>query len=380
MIHIRRLIAILLVASALGVVAALVACSPARVIEAARLLGDVSAGEGPSSLKEATPAPTREAVFFDVDGRAHAADLYHPGEPALAALVVVPGAAEGGKDDPRLVAFVESLARVRFTVLVPDVGELRRLNLRASDAREIADAIVWLAAADEAGVGVFAVSYSVGPAVLAALEPDVAGRLSFIVGVGGYHDLNAVVAFFTTGYYREAPDGPWRYLEPNAYGKWVFVRSNLERVADARDRLRLEAIARRKLGDLAAPIDDLAAGLGPEGRSILALLDNRDPELVPALIAGLPTAIRTDLDALNLALRDLSGLEARLVLIHGRADTIIPFSESVALALAAGEERTDLYIVDGLSHVGTEPGLVGTLQLWQAIYRFLELRDEGAGI
>jgi pimeloyl-ACP methyl ester carboxylesterase len=360
--------------------AGLVACSPARVLESARLLGDVSAGAGPSSLKEATPAPSREAVLFRIDGRAHVADLYRPGEPALGAMVVVPGAAEGGKDDPRLVAFAASLARARFTVLVPDIGELRMLNVRASDAREIADAVVWLAGSDGmAGpVGIFAISYSVGPAVLAALEPDVMGQLSFIVGVGGYYDLNAVVAFFTTGYYREAPDAPWRYLEPNAYGKWVFVRSNLGRVASPGDRLRLEAIALRKLGDLEAPIDDLAAGLGPEGRSILALLDNREPERVRLLIAGLPEAIRVDLDALNLALHDLGRLEARLVLIHGRADSIIPFSESGALALAAGEERTDLYIIDGLSHVGTEPGLLGSLQLWRAIYRLLELRDEGA--
>ena len=43
-----------------------------------------------------------------------------------------------------------------------------------------------------------------------------------MVSVGGYHDITEVVRFFTTGAYRI--DDRWRYAEPNAYGKWVFVK------------------------------------------------------------------------------------------------------------------------------------------------------------
>ena len=344
------------------------------------MLGDIAAGADASWLKAATPAPRRAAVTYQSDGRARAADLYHPGGGALAGIVLVPGAARAGKDDPRLVAFATTLARARFAVLVPDVESLRALKPRASDARQIADAAAHLASRNELPpgrpVGIAAISYAVGPAVIAALEADT--RIGFVVGIGGYHDIAAVVTFFTTGYYRQGPHRPWRRREPNAYGKWVFVLSNVDRVEDARDATTLEAMARRKLADLDADIADLAADLGAEGRAVHGLVVNTDPERVSALIAALPVAVRAEMAALDLARRDLGALDARLVLVHGGDDAIIPPSESRALAAAAGKSA-DLYVIDGFSHVDPRPGPIGTLQLWRAVYRLLEERDAGAG-
>ena len=169
---------------------ALAACSPSRAIEAARVLADIAAGEGPSGLKSATPPPRRVAVSYRVAGRAHGGDFYHPGDGARAAMVLVPGVAEAGKNDRRLVAFATTLARARFAVLVPDIPSLRALEVRASDAREIADAVAYLASsggfAPGGPLGITAISYAVGPAVLAALEPDVRERVGFVVGIGGY--------------------------------------------------------------------------------------------------------------------------------------------------------------------------------------------------
>lgn len=372
---------IFLAVALIGSVSGAGGCSPRLAAESARVLADIGAGEGPSALKRATPTPTREAVAYRVEGRAHRGDLYRPGEGerARAAMVLVPGAARAGKDDPRLVAFANTMARARFAVLVPDMPGVRALELRPSDAGEIADAVAHLStypvAEDDAGVGLTAISYAVGPAVLAALDPRAGRRVRFIVAIGGYYDIEAALTFVTTGYYREAPGGPWRYRRPNAYGKWVFVRANLDRIENGRDRALLREMARRKMDDLDARISDLAVRLGPEGRAVYAFLANRDPGRVPELIAGLPGGIRADLAALDLERRDLSRLSAELVLVHGRDDPIIPESESVALAAAAGE-NADLYLVDALAHADLEPpGLGDRVVLWQAVYRVLELRD-----
>lgn len=358
---------------------ALAACSPSRGLEAMRVLADIDAGFGPSGLKQVTPPPRRTAVAYRVAGRARHADLYRPGDAPRARLVLVPGVAEDGKDDAQLVAFATTLARARFTVLVPDIGALRALKVRASDAREIADAFVHLAALDEAAsrdrVGIAAISYAVGPAIIAALEPDVRDSLYFVLGIGGYHDIEAVVTFFTTGRHRTEAGGRWRWRRPNAYGKWVFVLSNLERVGNRDDRAALEAMARRKLDDLDADIADLSARLGPEGRAFDALLNNTDPERVTELIAALPAGVRADMAALDLSKRDLSRLRARLLLVHGREDDIIPFTESRALARAAPEGTADLHLIDGFSHVDPDPARADRGQLWRAVYRLLEIRD-----
>lgn len=340
---------------ALGVASA---CSVPNAWEAASMLGDLAGGPDGSPRQAPTP------VSY---GRERRGDLYLPND-ATAAVVLVPGAARTGKDDPRLVAVAHTLARARFAVLVPDIASLRDLNVGPENVADIADAADFLAERHQS-VGLVAVSYAVGPAVLAALErPDV----GFVVGIGGYYDLDAVVTFFTTGYVREG--GAWHRREPNAYGKWVFVRANAKRLWDSGDRALLAAMAERKMADPAAAIDDLMARLGPEGRSVHALLANGEPERVPALIAALPERIRTDMAALDLRRRDLSTLKARLILVHGRDDAIIPFGESRALAAAA--PSADLYALDRLAHAELAPGGVADgFVLWRAVVRLLNVRD-----
>jgi pimeloyl-ACP methyl ester carboxylesterase len=357
--------------------AALAGCSPPRAIEAARMLRDIAAGSGPS-----TAEPERQAVLDAASG-ALLGDLYWPGESAAALLVLVPGAVEQGKDDPRLVAFARTFARARFAVLVPEIPGLRSQRLSAEDALPIGAAIRFLAGcaapSEQAGaVGVAAISYGAGPAMLAALAPANSAAVGHLTAIGGYYDAVAVVTFFTTGYYREGPADPWRLGEPNAYGKWVFVRANAARLADPADRRALAEIAARKLADLDADIADLRAQLGSEGRSVMALLDNADPEQVPALVDALPAGVRADLAALDLARRDLSQLPFELLLVHGRDDPIIPASESRALAAAVPAGKVTLFVVDRLGHVELGPGaLLDGIGLWRAVYRLLSWRDAG---
>ncbi len=364
----RALILVAVVAAAL---AALAWTRPAAV-EALLVLDDLAAGPLPSFLKTLTPRPERRPLAFSLDGRNRSGDLYVPAETAAAGIVLVPGAAREGKDDPRLVALAETLARAGFLVLVPDIANLRDLAVSADDRRPIADAARHLAAGHGLGrVGVAAISYAVAPAVLAALEEP---GIDFVVGVGGVYDLDAVITFFTTGRYRAGPGQEWLSMRPNAYGKWVFVAANAGRLPDSADRALLAAIADRKMAEPGAAIDDLRAGLSPQGQAVMALLDNDDPARVPALIRALPAAADDEIRRLDLAEQDLSRLRAQLILVHGRDDRIIPWTESAALAEMA--PRAELVLLDDLAHADLRPGgAVDAVSLWRAVRLLLEERD-----
>jgi hypothetical protein len=359
---------LLILALALAV---LTGCAPARHWEAALVLADVAAGEAPSRLKAKTAAPARAPVSYTVSGRDRTGDLYTPGEGAArAGIVLVPGAVPLGKDDPRIVAFATTLARARFAVLVPEIEGFRQLRIQPSDARVVADAFVWLAGRDDlapAGrAGMAAFSYGVGPALLAALQEDARMRVRFVVGVGGYHDLSRAVRYFTTGYYRAA--GAWQYLTPDDYGKLVLVSSAQSYLGEA-DAELLAAMAERRLKDRAADLSDLAARLGPAGRAVYDLVTNSDPEAFPKRFAALPARLRADLAALSLHDKDLGGLAARLILVHGRNDDLIPWTESVALAAAVPPGQARLYLLDAiLGHVDLSLSHVLT---WQFLSREL---------
>lgn len=328
-----------------------VACLPTG--DATLMLDDLLAGEGASKLKNTTEAPRRSTLAYAVGGRQRQGDLYQSGTPS-AAVVLVPGASTSGKDDPRLVAFAEALARMRFSVLVPDLPNVRQLRVKPDDAKVIADAFVHLVGradlAPQGRVGMGAFSYALGPTVIAALEPEVRDKVRFVLGVGGYYNLVDTIKYFTTGYYREG-DGPLQYLQPNWYGKWVFVHSNVDRFPNAQDRETLTEMANLKVKDPAADVAALAAKLqSPEGQALYAMLNNADPEKVPGYLAALPAEVRADLDALDLSKRDLKALKARVLLFHGYDDNLVPYTESLAFARATGgEART--FLINGFVHV-----------------------------
>lgn len=360
--------------------AVLSGCSFARLGESKRVLEDVEAGFGPSALKEQTPTPVCETVTYRRDGVARVADLYRPGGGILplAGLLLAPGADPDGKDDPRFVAFAETLARARFEVIAPDIPGLRELRVRAAGSDHIRDALILLsnrrAEAGDATVGVVAISFATGPTTIALLSPEARGRAHFMLYIGGYYDLEAVITFFTTGWYRDGPDGAMKHREPNSYGKWFFAVSNADFIDDPYDRALIEWMGRRRLDDPRADLSREVPGLGPEGRAVYDLLTNTDPGRVLELIAKLPPRARAEIAALDIKRRDPSGLEGRFLLVHGNDDTIIPESQSIAFAARA--PQAELYLLDSMQHVDPKPaGLGDKIRMWSMMYDFLTERD-----
>jgi pimeloyl-ACP methyl ester carboxylesterase len=356
--------------------------------DATLMLVDLAGLETP--LPDRRPAFERREIAYAADGKQRDADLYVPraatgaarGVAARAGLVLVPGAAETGRRDSRLVEFAGIFARSGFAVLVPDIPSFRELRPSPESAREIADAVAQLRKAGAAGsalgnvlgdglrLGIGAFSIASGPAVLAALE---AGGVDFMLLVGGYHDLPRTLTFMTTGYFEA--EGQPQQLEPDAYGKWVYALSNAGRLPEPADRAALTAMAHRKMKDPEARIDDLLAQLGPAGRAVYAFIDNRDPARVPSLLTRLPAGVRADIEALDLATRDLSGLRADFILVHGLDDDIIPYTESVSLARALPPGRAQLFLLEGLHHVDREVHGLDAWRMWRALQAVLAQRD-----
>lgn len=381
----RRLALALLV----PLLALVAGCAPTRHYEAALVLQDFAAGEGASRLKRTTPTPLRQSLAYTVAGRTHTADLYLPGALAgcaersatpsgeasaglprcpRAALVAVPGAVPEGKDDARLVAFATTLARAGFAVLAPDLVGYREMRIRPSDAREVADAFAWLASQPElapAGrAGIAAFSYSVGPAVLAALEDDIRGQVRFVIGVGGYHDLPRAMRFFTTGWFEH--EGTWRHVRPDDTGRMVLVFASLDYLADGADRAVFERMVAQRREDPDADLTPLAAELSADAHAVYALAVNDDPARFDPLFARLPAAMRADIERLDLARRDLAPLKARLILAHGRNDTLIPWPESLALAAAAPPGQARVFLIRRvLGHVDLSVSDLRSWRFWR---------------
>ena len=325
-----------------------------RFSEAGLVLEDLITND--SRLRKRTPEPAFRTFSTSVDGAQLRGDLYLPAGSVRAGIVLVPGLAVAGRNDPRLVALARTLARVDFMVLIPDVPGFRAYRMGSDDVQVLVAALQALAVAPELQprlpIGIGAFSFAVGPALIAALDPRVAERVDFVVAVGGYQDLRRLITYYTSGAHRDGGDTPTPYDK----GKWIFALGVSEKLPDASDRLAIQAVARRAIyanvGESGVPAP---ASLSPGGAALLELLTNTTPERVPALLARLPAPLRAEITALNPAEQPMNRLHGRLLLLHGRSDNIIPYTESVALAESVPAGRADLFIIDGLAHVDLQP-------------------------
>jgi pimeloyl-ACP methyl ester carboxylesterase len=357
--------------------AALTAPLARRVTESLWLAAEIAGLRPLPAGLDFRPGYSRRALTYEIEGRTRRADLYLPeGARPEAAIVFVPGAAEGGKDDPRVVAFARALARARFAVLVPDIEALRRLELLPDSAEDVADALAWLTARPElvpAGrLGVLTTSVGVGPACLAIVRPAWAGRVRFFVTIGGYYDLPRTLVYLTTGHY--AAHGVRLKTTPREYGKWVYALSAAARLEDPVERAALQRLARRRLAEANADVRDELARLGQSARRIYAFVENHDPARATPYMAALPARVRADISALNLAEVDLSGVSARFLVVHGVDDDLIPYGEAIAFAAALGPRRARLFLLTGFYHVDVVPRPADLWRLVRAISALLAER------
>ncbi|HXG02574.1 MAG TPA: hypothetical protein VNO23_04055, partial [Candidatus Binatia bacterium] len=188
---------------------------------------------------------------------------------------------------------------------------------------------------------VLAVSIGAGPAVLAAADDRVRDRVAAVVTLGGYASAHELVRFFLTGDYAFGPHRGHVRHDPAVVEAFLGANADLLGGHDPRRLAREEEAARRFLADLPA-----------ETR---ALLNRLSPlSVVPAV-------------------------RARLVLVHGRQDRVVPFTESLRLA-AARPAGSRVVLLGSVDHV--EAGGVAALArsaqdllaLWSVMYAVRAMR------
>ena len=243
------------------------------------------------------------------------ADRFQPRQIAASTpLVLVPGVTPAGKDDSRARAAARLLARAGFDVTLPTIPGLTTGRLRSDD---VAPVIAVLAAAERPAV-LIAVSIGSGPALIAAAAPPVRDRVSLIVSLGGYGSAPELVRFYLSGDYDYANERGHRHHDP------ALVRAFVEANAD--------------------------------------LLED-------------PAHLRDTLEALS-PVRVASNITAPLVLIHGRDDPVVPFTESLRLS-DARQPRTSLVLVDVLGHIGAAANggfdWRAITRLWKVSYRLVSV-------
>lgn len=257
------------------------------------------------------------------------APVLDPIGPPRGLVVAVHGMSPLAEADPRWVVACRALCAAGLRVVSPRFPAVAALRIEAEQPAEIGAAL--LDAVDHPAlrcgpkVSAFSVSFSGGLTVAAAARPVVRDRVSAVLAVGGYARLDTALPHLFSA---EAPD-PYARL---------IVLGNLYEPAGAagrveRDRLRACLLAAAQANFERRPSGlEGALGDGAAGREVAALARG-EPAPVRAFLQRLRAQQGPLLRALD-PVAALAGIHARISLLHGIFDPVIPAEQSVSLAQA----------------------------------------------
>lgn len=269
------------------------------------------------------------------------------------AMVVVPGLHQLGMDEPRLVNFAKALAETGVEVLTPQMDALADYRVKPQSIDMIGASAQFLSQRMGTRVGVLGLSFAGGMSLMAAADPKYANDISFVAAVGAQDDVQRVEHYLIEGETRW-PDGRLLKTPPHEYGWLILIYSHpedffpLEDVDGARESLRL------LLHENVKQAEARAGHLSTQGQLLMRAIFEQHREVFrDKLLADLE---KHEAEAVAVSPHDhLQALKAKVLLVHGEGDDVIPPSETEWLArdIPKGDLQEAL-ISRAISHVSLE--------------------------
>jgi dienelactone hydrolase len=295
-----------------AVVAVCALWHPARVAVQAMLLLPALFPSAPAEpLTLLTAPPAREHAEYGYLGGTVDAELFAPrGKGRYGAIVLLLGAGDLPRSD-LAIHFADALARLGIVIMLPESSGMLSERLSADELDAIRVSLSVLDArpdVDSGRVGIVGLSASGGLGIVAAAEPDLRDRLSFVNSFGSYDDATALLIDVAS--HSDVVDGVVRDWRPEP--RTVEVVANALTDAGVSETDRTELLA----GTSRVRAEEIARGFSNEVHQRLARVS--------------PSAV-------------LANVKAHLYLMHDVDDPFIPFTESRALVAAASPGQVVRY-------------------------------------
>jgi dienelactone hydrolase len=331
-----RVIRLLIVAGVLGGVACWFA---APHIRSTALLLDLT-GAAPN-VRAWLPVPRHDVSSEDVTVPTRTmsipARVYRPADARGPALLIFPGIHGGGVDEPRLVSMARQLAAAGGTVITVPLPDLRAYRITVRSVDMIEDAIRWGARTFGTGgrIGVAGISFAGGLTLVAAGRPGVSDHLRSVFALGAHADLPRVLRYLS------GEGAPATLPPPHDYGVVLFLRESLKHVVPAEqipaldhalvtflDASSAEGMAPGRARQLfeAARAEEVA--LPEPSKTLMRAVNARDVRTLGRALGAFAEEVG---GAPELSPARSPATRARVFLLHGTGDSVIPSTETLAL-------------------------------------------------
>jgi hypothetical protein len=341
---VRRLLLYLLIASVVlfdGAALLTVSTPQGRAaLKTALFIPQILADMPFKPLELLTMKPTRVTIEFPLAEGVGSAELYLPhGSSRHSAVLFYLGVVPPNRDESRVVALGEALARSGVVVMIPWLETQAQNKIVPDDIDGLVRGFQHLRAMDRVDadrVGMGGICTGASMATVAAQDERIRSQVRFVNFFAGYYDANDLVrAIGSRSRFYGDRVAPW---DPDELTLRLLTEHLIDGVADPDDKAALTRI----FIDKAPSADGGPVSLSEEGFGVYRLIQGEAFEDVDELMEQLSRQTKEFLDLISPATH-IDRLEARMLIMHDRADRLVPSEETRRLAESLGDESDTYY-------------------------------------
>lgn len=318
----------------------------------------------------------------DIDSSCVSVDVYEPHIKPKGCIAVFHGMSPFGKDDSRIVTLCQSLCHVGFRVVSPDVQSIKTLKIDPRQIDLVADILSALVdqshLCSSGRLSVLAPSFSGAMCLAAAADERVKDRIISVCAIGAFTEVDSVMNYLLTD------------TDADPYGRYIVLKKIIPMVMEAKvneNCLALQQALDAAIQDNINETTLLDIENKPEPGSNITLgqcidqLSQSEASLVhrvlsdsqyrELLFSKAKTPLSEELEALDIVSR-LDDLSAKVFLLHGAADNVIPCGQSELLyrKLREMKKDVDLVVTPFISHGDTCFSLRQVFDVWRIVKGF----------
>ena len=290
-------------------------------------------------LEYVTKTPIREKITFTtLDADKASADLYLPkGENSHPAVVFFMGVVPPDRDESRIVALAEGLARTGMVVMIPWLETQHQNRIVEKDIDSLVDAFLYLENHPRVKlgkIGMGGICTGASMSIVASQDLRINDRVSFVNSFAGYYDAaDFIVATAAKTRFDEVSSTRWN---PDSLTQNLITTHIVDGAFD-KDQVILNRIL--KTGEWTQQDSD---DLSSSGRAVLTLISGPNVDAAREAITSLNSRTTQFLENISPS-TNIGNLKAEVLLMHDSSDKLVPPEESRRFAKAIESNGRRVY-------------------------------------
>lgn len=249
--------------------------------------------------------------------------IFEPVKPNNKIILIVQGMTVRGINDPRLLKQCEILRQLGYLVYLPHYPEIQNLDIRPESITNICKDINEISIQNQnKSIGIISVSFSGALSIIAASKKETKNLVHSLLIVGSFAHFKTIFEFLLLR------------KDKDPYGFYILLKNYIELLPEYNIPQLKEAFYIAAVDDALKrnpPLLEEHFKTYPEIKSIFydlkENLEKRKKILDTLLKSPIILELCKEFDVFN----HIKDLKAKLSLIHGKNDTVIPPNESLLL-------------------------------------------------